>query len=592
MSHKFLLFILLACFLLIPHCTSKVWAEGSVLFADDFSGDLSKWQDIRGNPENWQIVDGQLEANVATPFTLSELIPKDEYWDKSISDYAYSLDLTPIRGADRNISFSVVDVKNWIEFHFVGSLVELTKVQNGKNVWRKTSSYGFQTNQTYHITIIQNQDRVTLTIDDQTVFDELDPTFISIVGKIGVKAGTGSVYPTVVRIDNVLVTSLSPVEPEPTPSLLESLKQTDPIWADEEYDSATNWSENPTIGRWGCALTSLVMVLKSHGINQLPGDVDLTPITLNDWLKAQPDGYLKNGILNWISATRLSWQLADIYQTPKLEYTKQILEPLATAISEIENQRPVILQIPGHFFSADGVSDDQTDLMIKDPLLDYTLFSQHQTDLSATLTFTPSQTDLSYLLLAVSPNLEISLINAEEEDVTENHRSLEYLTDFSDPQTNSPTLQIIEIPKPTEGIYTLMISGSELDNFDLQVWAYDQAGNLSDLSQIGLVGAIPQSYNLNFSKQTPSSITRTTTFEDVQLVLASFQIPDQLTSFSSFIIINRLIEFAISSYPQHALRYQNLISQNIEDQSSKFDGLAKDYLLQELMAVETNPLAI
>jgi len=586
-----LITVAFTCFL-NSHCTTKVQAQESILFADDFSADLSKWEDIRGNLENWQIVDGQLEANVKTAFTLSELIPKDEFWSESIADYIYSLDFTPIMGADRNISFSVVDTNNWIEFHFVGSLVELTKVQDGRIVWRKTSSYMFQTNQTYHMAIMQNLDRVTLTIDGQTVFDEIDPTFANITGKIGVKAGTGSVSPTVVRFDNVLVTSLTPPEPSPTPAQLHPLKQTDLSWTDIEYDSATNWSENPTIGRWGCALTSLVMILKSHHIDQLPGNVNITPATLNDWLKAQPDGYLPNGLLNWIAATRLTWQLAEMYETPKLEYAKEILEPLPIAVLEIENKRPVILHIPGHFFPADGVSDDQTDLKIKDPLFDYTLFSHHQKALSSTLSFTPSQTDLSYLLLTFSPDLEVRLNNSEGEDVTNNRRSLEYLTDFSDPSTSSPILQIIEIPKPADGNYTLKIWGPELDDFDLTIWAYDSAGNLSNLSQTGLVGPTPQSYTLHYFKESPSLITKTTTFEDVRSLLSSYEISHQLASYASYIIINRLLEFAIDAYPHHASRYQDLISQNVENQSEKFVGLAKDYLLQELMAVETNPLTI
>src|SRR5688572_30899130 len=54
----------------------------------------------------------------------------------------------------------------------------------------------------------------------------------------------------------------------------------------------------------------------------LPNNAELSPASLNDWLNAQPDGYLGEGAINWLAVSRLTQQMAKTLRTPKLEYRK------------------------------------------------------------------------------------------------------------------------------------------------------------------------------------------------------------------------------------------------------------------------------
>jgi len=88
------------------------------------------------------------------------------------------------------------------------------------------------------------------------------------------------------------------VEPYEFSLDVEYQSQIDPSWEHFEYDSASTWfASNLSIGKWGCALTSASMVLNyfSHPTN---------PKLLNDWLLSQPDGFIRNGLVNWLAISR------------------------------------------------------------------------------------------------------------------------------------------------------------------------------------------------------------------------------------------------------------------------------------------------
>ena len=102
--------------------------------------------------------------------------------------------------------------------------------------------------------------------------------------------------------------------------------QLDPLWASDEYDSASSWAEEDQygIGRWGCALTSAAMVFAHHEVNSPIDGLESTPKVLNEWLRAQPDGYVRNGLVNWIALTRYVREAEEAGHSPtKLEFTKK-----------------------------------------------------------------------------------------------------------------------------------------------------------------------------------------------------------------------------------------------------------------------------
>jgi hypothetical protein len=82
-------------------------------------------------------------------------------------------------------------------------------------------------------------------------------------------------------------------------------KQNDPLWANAIYDHASDWSSEPTMSRWGCALSSVAMLLKAYGYHNLPNGEVLSPLSLNQWLMEETDGIL---LMVW----SIGWQLSFI----------------------------------------------------------------------------------------------------------------------------------------------------------------------------------------------------------------------------------------------------------------------------------------
>ena len=89
-------------------------------------------------------------------------------------------------------------------------------------------------------------------------------------------------------------------------------------WGPTEYDNSSGKISNPTMDRWGCAVTSAAMVLNYHNIKKMPDGTDLDPGSLNVWLKNNK-GYLTgyNNIdgfysyFNWPVIGKLTKQLFD-----------------------------------------------------------------------------------------------------------------------------------------------------------------------------------------------------------------------------------------------------------------------------------------
>jgi hypothetical protein len=477
----------------------------SVVFSDDFSSDLEKWQPVRDHGEYWQIKNGRVEASIPIGSTITELVPKDHYWDSRWHNFIYEFEFTPLAGVDRNISFGFQDTCNWYETHFVDGLVHLVRLLECSVAFGVDHNFTLLQYQTYHFKITFNDGRIFTHINEVLLFDEVDWTFNQNYGKIGLKAGTGSVFPTTVAFDNVKVTLLDSSLGVPL------LKQSDSRWGSLEYDSAHLWATAVSINRWGCALVSMAMILQYHGISTFINGIPITPESLNDWLIAQPDGYLGNGILNWLAVTRLTRELSENLQTPKLEYGATTSNLFPSAVDEIHQQKPVVLQIDGHFLVADGVNQLETDLLIKDPAYVFTYFSQHQTELLSVRTFQPSQTDLSYILVTHGANLQTILKTSRNEEPPGLTRLIEKIQDAIDPHSETSLHQLL-VPKPVAGSYSLEISQAQLAPFNAALFIYDRQGNPTIFHLKGLVGPEPKVYTFRVEPDITPTLQATLTW--------------------------------------------------------------------------------
>lgn len=554
----------------------------TVVFSDTFDVGFDKWEPTRDAAQYWTVENGQLHGTIPRGFTISELVPKDSYWNPDWKNIQYELDFLALSGVDKNISFHFENLQNWYELHFTAGGMEILRLQDGAVPWRAQRPTRLQNNVTYHITLVLNQDRIQVLIDNVLVFDEIDPTFNNTYGKIGLKAGTGSIAPTHIVIDNVTVTSLDAQNTLNIPRVA----QNDPAWADDEYDTASVWSpENDSISSWGCALSSMVMVLTHHGITSFQDHTAITPKTLNAWLLQQPDGYIGQGLLNWLAVTRLTHQLSDLFQTPKLEFSFQNTNIRTQLADEFTlHQRPAIINIPGHFLVSEGIVPNTApqDFYIKDPAYAHTQLSQHQTEPISLRLFTPSQTDLSYFL-AIPPStvsdLTISLAGQPQPTIS----TEETLSDFQ--QTNATSNQLVYLQKPANGDYSLSFSGQFGESYSFALLTYTQDGSVTVHTLVGTFGYLPEMYSLTYNKENTTSVLRSeytlTSFSDELLI--AYQ-ESQLTSHFVWYELSRFISL-IEKYPQQKSIIQNHSSAFIDTYHHSFTPESKTYFKAKMQSI-------
>ncbi len=583
-------------------CPAKTRAD-TVLFSDNFSdGDFSDWTVQRNkqwsnssqpcyyqsSPTSWQLKDGELGMMIHGSGCVTEITPNNlDLSGKSFS-YTFDWNFKESTHMDRTALFLWKDTNNWYDFKILDDSISLQKVVGGSATGLSGGSayYPFAGDQKYNFEIIfLNHEQISLKINGQPVLTAIDQApFIDGFTTIGLQAGSGAIVRSVSFFDNIVVRSLN--EPEVESLNVSLLKQTDPLWANQEYDSATKWSTKPTISRWGCALTSMAMIMQHYGMNTLPNGQALTPDTLNQWLKSQTDGYLGEGNLNWMAVTRLTRLISDQLNTPKLEYRRFDGSSLDKAITEIKNKKPVILQIAGHFLAGDGVTTDQTDVLIKDPAYNLQKFSQHQTSLISTRTFQPSQTDLSYLLMTHQPGLSVELLD-DQDHILDWETFSESLTDpIDDSGESTAELTVHQLTQPSTGTYYLKVSQASLGDFSFQLFAYDAAGNPSPLHQEGTVGSEPITYRIEYSKDGLSLSHRTAvTWASLRKDLQMTQDQDHFLQPFVYTLLNRLTLAAQRLPNQQQSDFAQMLLKQLEVHQDAITTEAKAYLTQQLQAL-------
>ena len=501
----------------------------TVLFQDNFeSGSASQWTNLSGNGL-WQVknINGSMMygARIDTPSTIIDSVAANV----NSPNYQIDFDYLPIVGADRNFDFryrrnSPAEGYNPYEVHFI----------NSDYVWTNfgypsfTSSSPLINGQINHVTIILEDRHIQFILNGTKIVDYIDSTY-NFTGdeKIGLRIGTGSIFPTEAWIDNIVATSIdSPTTtptatptptptptstpyPTPSPTLPPSqdlsvplLKQTSNPWQTQIYDYAKKWSpSDSTINSWGCALTSATMILKYHGINYLPNKTTLNPGTLNTWLKSQKDGYLGTGWINWLAISRLS-KLAkpinNITSFDALQYVKTNGEDKNKLTADINNSLPDILEVPGHFIVAKGING--TTFNINDPYYNRSTLNDYSNTFLSLGTYTPSFTDLSYIMLTTNPGINTVLKDYNNITVGESYVQQPITNDNNPYQKNFP-LKIFYLSKPNNGNYTLQINSGDKKNYDINVYFYNKDGDVKITNIKGdLYNNNQDSLILNFDK--------------------------------------------------------------------------------------------
>lgn len=483
------LIAVLAIFGFFSHLFAPIIKANSVLLVDQFEREnIAPWQVVQNegsegwdhcldvlSPAKWQIKNGWIKLVVDGIDCTLAITPTQNNEINSANwqvDFDWRLDESI--NMDRNFVWWWQDENNWYDIKLYGTGVDVQKVVGGVSqpLAKNHTTFPFQANEIYHFTIKYQNHEIFLSINGKEIINTIDLNPLTSETKtIALKTSLGSKR-SVSSFDNLQVFSL-PQTPINELSV-QFLKQTDPKWSNFEYDKATSWSNNPTIGRWGCALTATTMVMKYHQLLSLPNGQEITPISLNDWLLSQPDGYIGEGLLNWLAISRLSAEINKKYGTPKLEYQRISGSDFEQHSKPLSEQLPLIFNIDGHFLVSTGYDLTNNDFTILDPFYIYRNFSQHQKELLSSRLFTPSYTDLSYLLLISKTGININIKSDRSENLII-EQFVEKITDqISGEET---TWQITQIKKPIKSNYTFEIANPTETPIEVSFYSYNKEGN-------------------------------------------------------------------------------------------------------------------
>lgn len=471
-------------------------AFASVIFEDHFdNGNTNNWTPVSNG--NYWLGDSQKGYGgvINSGSVLTDTVANV---DITTENYTIEYDYFPIQGADRNFDFHWQNNSPLEEVHFAG---------NDVNFKDDTTQYVLTNNVNHKVKIDIQGKKFQFYIDGNKIYDAEDPQYIfSGHEQIGLRMTAGSVFPTEVWFDNVKVTT----DGDDTLGV-PLIKQTDPLWANNIYDTAFSWTPgSKSIGTWGCALTSAVMVFKYNGITKTPTGEDLTPGTTNSWLQGTQDGYIRNGLLNWLALTRFSRlaKITNILPFDALEY-KRINHRDDNFLSDSLGKKiPPILEEPGHFIVATGTDSANTTFFINDPAFARTTLNDSYNKNYLTMgTYTPVNSDLSYIMLVVDPNINITVTDQNGNPVGESFIQ----SPISDPlgiSTNiKGPLKIYYYPKPSTGKYSVVLSAVGLSPYQLDEYLYDINGDVVKKTDSGNLNGTKDSYVINFDKNNYSNDT-------------------------------------------------------------------------------------
>ncbi|HVZ59064.1 MAG TPA: C39 family peptidase [Patescibacteria group bacterium] len=343
----------------------------------------------------------------------------------------------------------------------------------------------------------------SLYLDNQLITTVVDNTYSS--GAPGFDLGNNA------PIDNFIVTSAE--APTPTPLPVPLIKQTDPLWDSQKYDSANKWSpKDPTIGSWGCALTSATMILNYYQIIKLPDSTFITPGTLNKWLIGQKDGYIGNGLVNWLAISRLSKLAKNSgnnpnFQNDALEFDREGANASTQLTSDLQSGHPDILQEPGHFVVAKGITDST--FAINDPYYSYqTLSDGYNNSFNALDRYIPSNTDLSYFLITDDNGSQIDLRDSNNTVIGNSFVETALTNDNNPSQKSGNDINVVLVKKPTSGKYTITISGQPNSIFSSSLYLYDSNGNPLIKKINGFASPDkPSSFSFDYDKDNTNTIS-------------------------------------------------------------------------------------
>ena len=202
--------------------------------------------------------------------------------------------------------------------------------------------------------------------------------------------------------------------------------QNNPTWANVEYAKAADAEFGPdwcgtTIEQCGCAMTSVTTVMAIFNIVTMPDGSELTPETVNAWFNAEarktPRGWVSEGYVYgdviWTAANQLSGQIAKQHPgSPTVRFAGFGTGSDEEILAELKANRPIILEVPGHYIAAIGVNSAGK-ILINDPYYaDRLTLDAYKGKVLSSVKFEPSN-DLSGVVITVPKDLRVRVLDKQ-----------------------------------------------------------------------------------------------------------------------------------------------------------------------------------
>jgi len=538
----FIVFVLTLAFP-FSSINSPVAHAQEILLQEDFNdGDANDgkpvdWEENIIPPGGWEIIDGEYvgsSLSVSQGGSLERTTAGEQGW----TNYSLEVSIKGLGGVDRHIIFRYDPSRGWgkegywfkywdANYGFPNH-IWLGKGSAGPIVGpRSLDSFKSRVGEKHrfkievienHIKISEiNQDGSRTLLIDHT--DNNEPLLSGRIGFVVQAAGfTHSNFDgwTKTAYDDLVVKKIAQF---PFEIQVPDIKQYSALWGNNVYNRADHWATTePTIERWGCVLTSAVMVLQYFGHN-------VWPDSLNNWLTEQPDGYIRNGLLNWLAVSRYTREKAD-KDSPTLLFRRY--EANDNKLEEkLIDRHPPILELSGHFVVAKGKQN--SDFLINDPASETNSLlsdveAERAGDYSAINSYVPTSTNLSAILLVSDGDTKISLFdpsgNLIEEATSYIQESL--VDDRDKTSTSGEDLQILLLQEPQEEVYLVKAEGGD-GPFQLEAYLYNEEGELIDNKIPSLNSETPSIFQLIYDED-PETETIQTTFDTFDTFLQGLKI--------------------------------------------------------------------
>lgn len=558
----------------------------SVIFEDNFNDSTEssfKW--IRSGPQlfngdnsqaNWKFENGVVGMKIVNRgFQFNELIPVN--WNSSQKDYQMEFDIKLVSGVDTNFVFRYQDHSNWYGVHGINNQFFLQKAGGNWSQIPGAKSVVFNSNQFYHFKVIVKEENMKVYINDTLMWDITDTGTHLTSGVPGLQASTGAVSSSEVIFDNFKIISLDSILPVPY------FSQNDNPWGSTEYDHSLGLLDDPTMNRWGCAVTSASMVLNYHDIKSFGSEYEnknIDPGTLNEWLRNN-GGYAfgrgKDGpyaYIYWNKVSELTKRLETIGKAPFSLEHKRLKSQSDSRVDEIiENlilneKDPVILgvtnsQTKGHFIVATGITNNTWN--INDPEWNYLTLESFNDDYYQADYYKPSHTDISYIVGVVNPDVHLLFVDGTGKKtgkIIENNQLIEYNEipnasySFEPPISNPNSsgqeetlgtgVNAFYLPQPAVGDYKVYVSSQDENSlYTLNLQLSEVNGQSTDTKQLGYTGNNSNDLlDIKYSSNSASITIKVVSYLSALADLEELWVAKQIKKKAVYIVLREELELA------------------------------------------------